>query len=204
MAQEIVPSVVSVLAERIEQMQGRGAGSPLPTHRSLSGLVQLRAGGVYAVESASLLFAALAGPSGDGAWCGVVGSGDLGLEAAAAAGVELSRTVWVPDPGEMWLEVVAALIDVVTIVAVRPPAPGAGAYGRSVSAKDGSRIAARLRNRQAALVAWGDWPRPDARLRLADIRWNGIGAGHGHLSGRDARIELATVARSAGRLEAIS
>ena len=84
----------------------------------------------------------------------------------------------------------AALIDVVTIVAVRPPVPGVGGVpkGWSVSAKDASRIAARLRNRQAALVAWGDWPRADVRLRLADIRWRGIGAGHGHLSSRDAAI----------------
>lgn len=168
------------LRAKVQQMEGRGAGRVLSTHPSLP--VQLRAGGVYGVESASLLLTALAGPSADGVWCGVVGSADLGLEAAVEAGVVLERTVWVPDPGPVWLEVVAALIDVVGMVAVRPSA--------RVPAKDAARLAARLRNRQSTLVAWGDWPRCDARLRLADVRWSGIGAGHGHLAQREARIEF--------------
>lgn len=191
------------LRERIGRMEGRGAGRPLRTHPSLSGVLQLRAGGVYAVESASLLLDVLAGPSSDGAWCGIVGSADLGLEAAAAAGVELGRTVWVPDAGAMWLEVLAALVDAVGVVAIRPAA--------RVPAKDASRIAARLRQRHAALVVWGDWPRADARLRLADVRWSGIGAGHGHLSSREARIEVAGGVAVVGqhqstarRLEAVS
>ena len=63
-------------------------------------------GGSYTVDSASLALALLAGPSAAGGWCGVVGVGDFGVEAAQALGVDLDRTVLVPDPGDQWLEVV--------------------------------------------------------------------------------------------------
>ena len=112
-----------------------------------------------------------------------MGSAELGLEAAAAAGVELSRTILVPDPGDAWLEVTAALIDVLGIVVVRPPAagereamppgwrPGCDSGGRSWS-------------------AWGDWPRCEARLGLSDVEWVGLGSGHGHLRARQATVEV--------------
>ena len=133
-----VPTV-DELRTRVTQMQGRPATQPVHTHPALAGLLQLQTGSSYGAGSASLAMLLLAGPSSDGAWCGVVGSSEFGLEAAAAAGVELSRTILVPDPGEAWLEVTAALIDVLGVVAVRPPAEvsaeGCGAaLGRSATA----------------------------------------------------------------------
>ncbi|MGH3459602.1 hypothetical protein [Aeromicrobium sp.] len=175
------------LRERVSSMQGRPAAQPVRTHPALSGLVQLQTGSSYGAGSASLAMMLLAGPSADGAWCGIVGSSELGLEAAAATGVELSRTILVPDPGEAWLEVTAALIDVLGVVLVRPPAP--------VSDGDAARLAARLRQRGSILVAlptrWGDdWPRCDARLGLSDVEWVGLGSGHGHLQARQATVEV--------------
>src|SRR6187455_963660 len=93
---------------------------PLETHPALAGLVQLRAGASYSVDSATLALALMAGPSRAGGWCAVVGVLDFGAEAAAALGVDLDRTVLVPDPGEQWLEVTAALVDVATVVLVQP------------------------------------------------------------------------------------
>ncbi len=133
------------LRTRVTQMQGRPAAQPVRTHPALAGVLELQTGSSYVVESASLATMLLAGPSADGAWCGVVGSAELGLEAAAAAGVELSRTILVPDPGDAWLEVTAALIDVLGIVVVRPPA--------RVSEGDAARLGARLRQRGSILVA---------------------------------------------------
>ncbi len=173
---------VDELRARVTQMQGRPATQPVRTHPALAGLLQLQTGSSYGVESASLVTMLLAGPSADGLWCGIVGSSELGLEAAAAAGVELSRTILVPDPGDAWLEVTAALIDVLSIVVVRPP-------GR-VSEGDAARLAARLRQRGSILVAWGDWPRCDARLGLTDAEWVGLGIGHGHLQARQATVEV--------------
>lgn len=173
---------LSELRERVQQMQGRLAAQPVATHPAFAGLLQLQAGSTYSVDSMSLAVALMAGPSADGAWCGVVGSAELGLEAAAAAGVELRRTILVPDPGEAWLEVTAALIDVLGVVVLRAPA--------HVGAKDVSRIGARLRQRGGILIAHGDWPRSEARLTMREVEWVGVGRGHGHLQARRATIEV--------------
>lgn len=170
------------LRARVDQMQGRPAAQPVATHPAFSGLLQLQTGSSYGVDSASLAMALMAGPSADGAWCGVVGSAEFGLEAAAAAGVELRRTILVPDPGEAWLEVTAALIDVLGVVVVAAPS--------EASAKDVSRISARLRQRGGVLIAYGDWPRCDARLSLRDVEWVGLGRGHGHLQARRVTVEV--------------
>jgi hypothetical protein len=182
------------LRARVDQMQGRPAAQPVATHPAFSGLLQLQTGSSYGVDSASLAMALMAGPSADGAWCGVVGSAEFGLEAAAAAGVELRRTILVPDPGEAWLEVTAALIDVLGVVVVAAPA--------GVPAKDVSRISARLRQRGSVLIAYGDWPRCDARVSLRDAEWVGLGRGHGHLQARRVTVEVrrGTAPARTGRL----
>ena len=181
------PPSLDELRERVTRMQGRPAAQPVATHPALSGLLQMQTGATYGVESASLAALLLAGPSADGAWCGVVGSPDrhgvgLGLEAAAAAGVELSRTILVPDPGAAWLEVTAALVDVLGVVLVRP--------SDEVRAGAAAKLAARLRQRGSTLVVWGNWPRCEARLGLADVEWSGLGRGHGHLQARQATVEV--------------
>lgn len=181
MTEALAPSL-SELRARVDQMQGRPAAQPVATHPALAGLLQLQTGSCYGVDSASLAMALMAGPSADGAWCGVVGSAELGLEAAAAAGVDLRRTILVPDPGEAWLEVTAALIDVLGVVVVAAPP--------EVGGKDASRISARLRQRGGILVAWGDWPRCEARLTMRDVEWVGLGRGHGHLQARRATVEV--------------
>src|SRR3954463_7380939 len=158
---------------------------PLETHPALSGLVQLRAGGSYAVDSASIALALLAGPSRAGSWCAAVGVADFGVEAAYSLGVDLDRTVLVPDPGDQWLEVIAALVDVVTVVLVRPQ----GRVPESVAEK----LGARLRKRSAALVVQenraGDWPRAEVRLTTREPAWSGVGEGHGHLRARRILVE---------------
>lgn len=189
-----VSTTLSELQARVNQMQGRPAAQPVATHPALSGLLQLQTGSSYSVTSGSLAIALMAGPSTDGAWCGVVGSAELGLEAAAAAGVELRRTILVPDPGDAWLEVAAALIDVVGVVVVR-------ATGK-VSEREAARLSARLRQRGAILISWGDWPRPEARLTMRDIEWDGLGRGHGHLQARRVTVDVrrGTAPARSGRL----
>ena len=182
------------LRARVDQMQGRPAAQPVATHPAFAGLLQLQTGSSYGVDSASLAMALMAGPSADGAWCGVVGSAEFGLEAAAAAGVDLRRTILVPDPGEAWLEVTAALIDVLGVVVVAAPS--------EISGKDVSRISARLRQRGSVLIAYGDWPRCDARVSLRDAEWVGLGQGHGHLQARRVTVEVrrGTAPARTGRL----
>jgi len=174
------------LRVRVSRMEGRPAAQPVPTHPALQGLLQLQTGAIYGVGAASLAALLMAGPSADGAWCAVVGTADLGLEAAAMVGVDLDRVVAVPDPGSAWLEVVAALVDVLGLVVVRPPVSAS----TGPSAKDASRLAARLRTRGSILVVWGDWPRCDARLGFSDGEWHGAGWGHGHLQARQVTVEV--------------
>lgn len=175
---------IAVLRERMGRMQGRPATQPVATHEALSGLLQLQTGGIYATDSASLTGLLMAGPSAEGAWCGVVGSQVWGLEALDSVGVRLDRCVLVPDPRQSWLEVTAALVDVLAVVVVAPPTS-------TVGEQDASRIAARLRKRGGVLVVLGDhWPRADARLSLDDVRWAGLDRGHGHLQARQATVEV--------------
>lgn len=190
-----VLEVVADLQRRVDRLQGRPEGEPLPTHPGLSGLLEVRPGGVYGVDTASLALLMLAGPSAQGSWCGIVGVRDLGVEAAVGMGVDPARTIVVPDPGDAWLEVTAALADVLAMVVVRPPSQGEAAAngpGRRspVTARDASRLAARLRTRGSVLVPWGEWPRCDARLSLGDVRWGGVEQGHGHLRSRQATVSV--------------
>ena len=170
---------------RLEEGTAALASRPLETHPALAGLVQLRVGASYSVDSASLALALMAGPSRAGGWCAVVGVHDFGAEAAVALGVDLDRTVLVPDPGEQWLEVTAALVDVVTLVVVRPQ--------RRVTPQAAEKLAARLRKRGAALVAQettpGEWPRCEVRLTTREPAWSGLGPGHGHLRSRRLVVE---------------
>jgi hypothetical protein len=174
--------VLDQLRERVTAMEGGPARLPVPVLPALSGLVSLRTGGSYGVDSASLALALAAGASRAGEWVGFAGWPDFGAEAAADLGVDLARTVLVPDTGEHWLEVTAALVDVLRVVVLRPPA--------QVDARSAGVIDARLRKRSSVLVVWGDWPRCEARLSLEDVRWSGPDHGHGRLRSRQVRVAV--------------
>jgi len=191
--------VVRELQARIRSMQrNRIDTRALPTHPALGELLPggaLSAGSSYAVAgSTTLALALLQGASAAGAWCAVVGVPDLGVEAAAGLGIDLDRLVLVPHPGEQWLAVVAALVDVVSIVLVKPPAPSQGVP--RIGEATAGRLSSRLRQREAVLVSLGDWPRADARLAVTDSAWAGIGAGFGHLAGRQATVTSTSAAWS--------
>jgi hypothetical protein len=174
--------VLDQLRDRVTAMEGGPARLPVPVLPALAGLVSLRTGGSYAVDSASLGLALAAGASQAGEWVGFAGWPDFGAEAAAALGVDLARTVLVPDTGDHWLEVTAALVDVLRVVVLRPPA--------RVEARAAGVLDARLRKRSSVLVVWGDWPGCEARLSLEEPRWTGPDHGHGRLRERHARIAL--------------
>lgn len=188
---------VRELQDRIRGMQRTRLDSrELPTHPALADLVPggaLAAGRGYAVaESTSLALALAQGPSAAGSWCAVVGLPDLGVGAVAALGLDLDRCVLVPHPGEQWPTVVSALIDVVGMLVVRAPARAAHPRAPRVGEATASRIASRLRQREATLVSVGDWPGAEARLRITESEWSGLGAGFGHLSARMVTVASAS------------
>jgi hypothetical protein len=170
-----VPSLAQLRA-RVQGMQAGIPQVPLAMPAELSGLVRLRTGGSYRVDDPGLALALLAAPSKGGEWVGLVGIDDLGVEAAEESGLNLDRTVVVPDPGDAWLEVVAALVDVLPVVLLRAPA--------RVSPATASRLSARLRKRSAVLLVQGEWPGCEARLSVAERHWYGATAGRGRLLSR--------------------
>lgn len=181
-----MPAAVSELQARIRQMQAtKLPENTLPLLDGLRGILPegLRAGATYSVTgSTSLAIALLAGPSQQGAWCGVLGMPTLSTEAAAELGIDLSRLVLVPQPGSRWLSVAAAMTDVLgVVVAAAPP---------RVAPAEASRLAARLRQRESTLIVLGEWPGADASIRATTSTWSGIGNGHGRLSGRRMRVEI--------------
>ncbi|NYE96015.1 hypothetical protein FHU41_002265 [Psychromicrobium silvestre] len=176
---------VQELQSRIHSAQGSRLDSrTLPTHPELRTLLPggaLQAGGIYTVSgSKTLSMAMLAGPSSEGAWCAVLGLPDFNVEAAAHFGIELERLILVPNPGEQWLNVAAALVDIVEVLLLNAPA--------RASAGQAARLGARLRQREAVLISHGPWSPADAELRVVGNSWLGLGEGHGHLQGRGVTV----------------
>ncbi len=135
----------------------------------------------------TLSLALLAAASGAGSWCAAVGLPDPGVVAAAGLGLDLRRVVFVPHPGSGWAEAAGDLLSGVDAVLVRPP-------GRA-RPKEARHLAARARERQAALVVLlegaGTWPEGgDLALTVGAVQWEGVGHGHGHLRGRRAEVRV--------------
>ena len=165
----------------------------IPTHPVIAELLPeagIRQGAVYSVAgSALLLLALLAPPSAAGAWCGVVGMPDLGLEAARDAGIDLDRLVLIPRPAEHWMTVVASLADIMGVVALRPPAQATEATV--------ARLSARLRQHGTTLFVQGAWPHSEAMISVDSPRWHGLEHGHGQLVAREVTLTVTT--RTSGR-----
>ena len=152
---------------------------------------------VAAVGSHSVLLALLGGAMTSGAWGAVVGVPGLGVLAAAEYHIALERLALVPDPGPDWPTVVAALIDGIPIVAVRPP-PGAVSDGVTRS------LMARARQRGCVLlVLTADWPSCDLTIELVERRWSGLGAGRGRLREQTVLLRASGRGRSS-RLQTIT
>lgn len=178
---------VETLRERMQGMQEGLPRLPIAMPPELSGLVQLRSGGAYRVDDPGLALALLAAPSMAGGWTAMVGVDDLGVEAAEESGLDLSRTVLVPAPGPDWLEVTAALVDVVPVVLLRPPA---GVPEQALT-RTASRLGARLRKRATTLLVQGPWPGCEARLGLTEQQWEGVDpGGHGRLTSRRVLVRV--------------
>jgi hypothetical protein len=187
-------------AHRTAEDRGRAGPRPevvpaaaiLPVAPVLAALLPhggLRRGSTVLVRSStSLLFAVLAEASTQGAWCALVGLPEVGVVAAAEAGLVLSRVALVPEPGPDLVAVTSALLDGVEMVVI--------AGTRRLRAGDRQRLAARARQRNAVLVPFGhSWPGADVELELVNHpgQWQRLGAdGHGRLRARRTQVQVAS------------
>lgn len=153
-------------------------------------------------QGATSLAVALASEaSASGSWCAAITLPDLGLLAAAELGLELDRLAVIPHvPPAQWVQVVAALLDSIDIVLIRPPA--------HLRHGDARRLRARTKERGAVLIPVLDGARSisqswaegaDIRLCVADGAWEGTGTGDGRLCHR--QITVATGGRGAAARE---
>ena len=131
----------------------------------------------------TLLFTLLAGPVKP--WSALLGFGDLGFAAAAELGVDLDRTVVVPNPGGDVAHIVSVLLDGLDVIAVHCPGGPIGPPSRQRV------LASRLRQRGAVLLAVGPWPGADLTLSVSTVGWSGLGVGHGRLRDRELQVRLA-------------
>ena len=183
------------LAETLVRPSTFLAPETLPVAAPLDGLFPyggLVRGSLVTVDSLTVALALLAATSAVGGWCAAAGVPDLGLAAAADAGIDLHRFVVVPTPGEQWAVAVATLLDGVGLVLARPPA--------RLKTSDARRLAARTRERRGVLLVNGTWPEQvDLRIHLDGSEWTGLSDGYGRLLRR--RTDLTASGRGAAARE---
>lgn len=162
------------------------SGRVLPVRAELAELLPwqgLRCGSTVSVRgSTSLLLALLASATAAGSWAAVVGSSGLGVLAASELGVSVHRLALVPRAGADLGAVVAALLEGVDLVAVRPES--------GIRPELARRLSARARHHKTVLLPMGEWPAADVTLRCLGGHWTGVDAGHGYLSSRSVTVEV--------------
>lgn len=159
------------------------------------GLPKGQSVGVEGPGGWSLALALAGSLLGDDGWMAVVGVEELGLVAAAGLGVRLDRVLVVEAvPSDQLGTVVAALVEVVGVVALAPR--------RLLGQRDARRLTARAREQGTTLLhldGGRHWPQGlDLTLTTRLERWEGVGQGHGHLRSRLVTVS-ATGRRAAAR-----
>lgn len=144
----------------------------------------LRRGTAVQVSGSTSLLLALAAAAAGGreqdTWCAVVAMPDVGLAAAAEAGLDLERTVVVPSPGPGAAAVLGAVVDGFDVVVLGRCA--------ALSVADRRTATSRLRTREAVLLTCDTWPGAQVVLEVGERSWFGVGAGHGVLTGREMTV----------------
>jgi hypothetical protein len=129
--------------------------------------------------------------SATGSWVACVGLAGLGLAAAEEFGLDLSRLALIDHPGDDWAMVLAALVGAVDVIIAATP--------DKVRARDGRRLAARLRERGSVIIELQHGAESvlqgDVVLQAHATSWQGLHRGHGRLTQR--RVMVATGGRGA-------
>lgn len=151
-----------------------------------AGLVRGRVVGCTGPAAMSLALSLAARATVTGSWLAVVGVPMLGVEAVAELGVPLSRLVAVDTDGRpaAWAERVGAAADGFDLILTRPPA-GADRVVRKVRQ--------RLQARGVVMIAVGPSSPGiacDVEFTTTAVSWEGVGRGHGSLTGRRATVRI--------------
>jgi hypothetical protein len=125
-----------------------------------------------------------------------IGIPDLGLVAAAEAGISLERFALCPSPGRSWPEAAALALEGCAIVLLAAPTACTTTVARRLATRAQERRALLVLLHSPAVPAWS-WPMsPDIVLEVSDTTWYGTAAGPGRLTERVAQVR--TKGRRAG------
>jgi hypothetical protein len=136
------------------------------------------------VAAPSLALALAVEATAAGAWLAIVDVPWLGVEAAAELGIPLERLVRVDRAGTAardWADLTAAVLDGFEVVITRVP--------RRLDAGARRRVQARVKAREAVLLAVGDPTGVDVVMEASAPVWEGVEQGWGHLRGRRVTVE---------------
>lgn len=141
----------------------------------------------------------VAGVTGAGSWAAIVGLPSIGVQAAAAIGVSLDRTVFVRQPGQDRVadtarkdprsdigSALSALIDGIDLVVVSRRVLAA------LSSSFVRRLQSRAQSKGSVLLVIGEPASTSVDIRLAahTVHWEGVGEGYGHLRRRLVAVEM--------------
>lgn len=141
----------------------------------------------------SVVLEFLASPAVQKSWTALVGFGNFGFLAAHEKGVDLGRTIFVPDPGKDLSKVIAVLVEAFAVVVVANP--------RFVPAGQIRNLAARVRAHKSIVAvvehgvtgrncseAWASCS--DYVLRASMTAMSGLGRGEGFIKARSLSLSL--------------
>lgn len=142
-------------------------------------------------SSRALAWALLSEVTTAGGWIAAVNVQGVGLAAAAEVGVAIERVLVVDAPdAKKWAGAIGALIGAVDVIVFDAPP-------HRVTPGEYQKMASRARERGSVLMelAGTSSTRRDPQLRydlsfdVQPTEWNGVGLGHGRLSGRTLEVE---------------
>lgn len=116
-------------------------------------------------------------------WGVIAGMPDVGLLAAAQAGVPLERAHLIPDLGPQPLRILAGLVDAYSIVLLGP---------LQMTPGERRRVEARVRHRHHLLVTSGPWPGARWTIEVEQVSHSALGSGSGTFATPWIRARLAS------------
>lgn len=116
-------------------------------------------------------------------WVAFVGFSSLSAAAVREYGVDLTRTVFIPLPGEQVLRTLATVIDGFNVVVVGPEVMMSPARRRSLLGRARS---------QATVLFVPPWPQVPTKVEAKPIAWRGLGQGEGYLRERHLSADISS------------
>ncbi len=179
-----VPASTEKAATR--QAMTREDRTPIPVHEALAGIFPhgLHRGAITTIHgSTHTALALLVAHTQTNGWVGIVGAPDLNYSAAHDLGVDLSKLLVVPHPGDKTPQVIATLIDGTDLILLGPHVTLTPAEQRT--------LAARAKERGTHIITGRPWPGARTYVDTTHAQWAGTKNGLGRLTSCTYNVDAA-------------